>query len=73
MRDDTDDGLELLELEAGRVLAIVAHPDDLEYGAVAAIARWRAEGSEVVYLLATRGEAGIDHLPPEKCGPLREA
>jgi LmbE family N-acetylglucosaminyl deacetylase len=73
MRDDTDDGLELLELEAGRVLAVVAHPDDLEYGAVAAIARWRAEGSEVVYLLATRGEAGIDHLPPEECGPLREA
>lgn len=69
----TDDGdLELLDLEAGRVLAVVAHPDDLEYGAAAAIARWRREGSEVVYVLATRGEAGIDGLPPEECGPLRE-
>jgi LmbE family N-acetylglucosaminyl deacetylase len=73
MGDETDDRLELLDLDAGRVLAIVAHPDDLEYGAVAAIARWRQEGSEVAYLLATRGEAGIDHLPPEECGPLREA
>lgn len=69
----TDDGdLELLDIEAGRVLAVVAHPDDLEYGAAAAIARWRREGSEVVYVLATRGEAGIDGLPPEECGPLRE-
>lgn len=69
----TDDGdLELLDIEAGRVLAVVAHPDDLEYGATAAIARWRREGSEVVYVLATRGEAGIDSLPPEECGPLRE-
>jgi hypothetical protein len=26
----------------------------------------------VTYLLATRGEAGIDGLPPDQCGPLRE-
>lgn len=71
--DDGADTLELLDLEAGRVLAIVAHPDDLEFGAVAAVARWRAEGSDVTYVLATRGEAGIDGLPPEECGPLREA
>lgn len=48
----------------GRVLAVVAHPDDLEYGAAAAIARWTAEGNEVIYLLATRGEAGIDGIEP---------
>jgi LmbE family N-acetylglucosaminyl deacetylase len=56
-----------------RALAVVAHPDDLEYGASSAVARWTSEGKEVVYLLATRGEAGIDALPPERCGPLREA
>ncbi|GEL16367.1 PIG-L deacetylase family protein [Pseudonocardia asaccharolytica] len=56
-----------------RALAVVAHPDDLEYGGSGAIARWTAEGRSVAYLLATRGEAGIDTLPPEKCGPLREA
>jgi LmbE family N-acetylglucosaminyl deacetylase len=56
-----------------RALAIVAHPDDLEYGCASAIARWTAEGRTVTYLLACRGEAGIDTLPPAECGPLREA
>jgi LmbE family N-acetylglucosaminyl deacetylase len=59
--------------EFERGLAVVAHPDDLEYGGAAAIARWTAQGRHVAYLLATRGEAGIDTLPPAECGPLREA
>ncbi|MFG2966209.1 MULTISPECIES: PIG-L deacetylase family protein [unclassified Streptomyces] len=54
-------------------LAIVAHPDDLEYGAASAIARWTAQGKELSYCLVTSGEAGIDELPPEKARPLREA
>jgi LmbE family N-acetylglucosaminyl deacetylase len=56
-----------------RALAVVAHPDDLEYGAASAVARWTAQGKTVDYLLLTRGEAGIDALPPERTGPLREA
>ncbi|MFJ9077326.1 PIG-L deacetylase family protein [Streptomyces sp. NPDC102278] len=56
-----------------RALAVVAHPDDLEYGCAAAIAEWTDGGREVVYVLATRGEAGIDTLAPEVCAPLREA
>jgi LmbE family N-acetylglucosaminyl deacetylase len=56
-----------------RALAVVAHPDDLEYGAAGAVARWTAEGRTVTYLLVTRGEAGIDTIPPAECGPLREA
>ncbi len=56
-----------------RALVVVAHPDDLEYGAAGAVARWTAEGRTVTYLLATRGEAGIDTIPPAECGPLREA
>jgi LmbE family N-acetylglucosaminyl deacetylase len=55
-----------------RALAVVAHPDDLEYGASAAIARWTDEGRSVAYVLASRGEAGIDAIAPEECGPLRE-
>ncbi|HZE38518.1 MAG TPA: PIG-L deacetylase family protein [Stackebrandtia sp.] len=54
-----------------RALAIVAHPDDLEYGAAGAIARWTRMGREVVYVLASKGEAGMDNLPPETAGPLR--
>jgi LmbE family N-acetylglucosaminyl deacetylase len=56
-----------------RALCIVAHPDDLEYGAAGAIARWTAAGKHVSYLLVTRGEAGIDGMDPSEAGPLREA
>ncbi len=66
--------LERLELaDPGRVLAIVAHPDDLEYGAAAAVALWTDAGHPVTYTLLTSGEAGIDAMSPEACAPLREA
>lgn len=55
-----------------RALAIVAHPDDLEYGAASAIARWTGQGRTVVYCMVTSGEAGIDAIAPDRCGPLRE-
>ena len=71
MTDDTPAPLERFDAEVGRVLAIVAHPDDLEYGAAAAVARWTRAGNEVAYVLATRGEAGIDGIEPADCGPLR--
>ena len=54
-------------------VAVVAHPDDLEYGAASAVARWTAQGKQVSYLLATRGEAGIAGRPPAEVAPLRVA
>jgi LmbE family N-acetylglucosaminyl deacetylase len=65
--------LELITDDPGTVLAVVAHPDDLEYGAAAAVAKWTAAGHEVIYLLATRGEAGIDSMPPPEAARVREA
>ncbi|MFJ5676629.1 PIG-L deacetylase family protein [Streptomyces sp. NPDC093097] len=56
-----------------RALAVVAHPDDLEYGAAATIAEWTDAGREIHYLLVTRGEAGIDGIAPPECAALREA
>jgi LmbE family N-acetylglucosaminyl deacetylase len=56
-----------------RCLAVAAHPDDIEYGTASAVARWTAQGKQVTYLLATRGEAGIDSMHPEQAAPLREA
>jgi LmbE family N-acetylglucosaminyl deacetylase len=56
-----------------RCLAVAAHPDDIEYGTAGAVARWTAQGKQVTYLLATRGEAGIDSMHPDEAGPLREA
>lgn len=64
--------LQPMPTEWERALAIVAHPDDMEYGAAAAVAAWTASGRDVRYLMVTRGEAGIDTIPPEECAPLRE-
>jgi LmbE family N-acetylglucosaminyl deacetylase len=66
-------GLSPLEEDWSRALAVVAHPDDLEYGAAAAIARWTGQGKAITYCLATRGEAGIDTMLPSEAGPLRSA
>ncbi len=54
-----------------RALAVVAHPDDMEYGAAAAVARWTAQGKVVDYLLVTEGEAGMATMEPAVVGPLR--
>ncbi len=68
----TDSALELFDdSEIQRVLCIVAHPDDMEYGASAAVAEWTARGVEVAYLLLTAGEAGIRDRDPVEVGPLR--
>jgi LmbE family N-acetylglucosaminyl deacetylase len=56
-----------------KALAIVAHPDDMEYGAASAVARWTSQGKSLSYLLVTRGEAGIDTMKPEETAALREA
>lgn len=53
-----------------RILVVVAHPDDAEYGTSAAVAHWVKHGIEVGYLLLTAGEAGMQR-PPEEAGPLR--
>src|SRR5215475_5383443 len=53
-------------------VAVVAHPDDLEYGAASAVARWTRQGKHVSYVLVTSGEAGIAGREPAEVGPLRE-
>ncbi|MER6787652.1 PIG-L deacetylase family protein [Streptomyces sp. NPDC000658] len=72
MTEPTTPQLQPMPEDWQRALAVVAHPDDLEYGCAAAIAAWTDAGREVGYVLATRGEAGIDTLAPDECGPLRE-
>ena len=62
--------IERLPDDFTRVLCVVAHPDDMEYGASAAVRRWTRTGVEVAYLLLTSGEAGMQS-PPEVVGPLR--
>ena len=64
-------GLEPVPEDWSRALAVVAHPDDLEYGAASAVARWTAQGKQVTYVMVTDGEAGIDGMSPDVAGPLR--
>ncbi|GAA3709081.1 PIG-L family deacetylase [Microlunatus aurantiacus] len=56
-----------------RALCVVAHPDDLEFGAAAAVARWTDQGKTVAYAMVTSGEAGIDGMSPDECRVVREA
>jgi LmbE family N-acetylglucosaminyl deacetylase len=56
-----------------RALCVVAHPDDMEFGAAAAVARWTGQGKQVTYCMVTSGEAGIDGMDPEECRRVREA
>ena len=41
-----------------RVLAIGAHPDDIEFGCGATLAKWAAAGCEVSHLICTDGSKG---------------
>lgn len=59
--------------EVRRVLAVAAHPDDMEYGGSAAVAAWTARGVSVSYALVTSGEAGMDSVHPAEAGPLRQS
>ena len=52
---------------------MVAHPDDMEFGGAAAVARWTGQGKKVVYCMVTSGEAGIDGMVPDESRRVREA
>lgn len=64
-------GLEPFPEDWERALAVVAHPDDMEYGAASAVAKWTSSGKHVAYLLVTHGEAGISTMPPDEVRELR--
>ncbi len=76
MNDDGAEGrecvMEPITEDWQRAVAVVAHPDDLEYGAAAAIARWTAQGKSISYVLVTSGEAGIDGIGPDRAESIAE-
>lgn len=45
-----------------RVLFIVAHPDDPDFGAAGTVATWVRQGAQVTYLIVTDGAKGSKHL-----------
>lgn len=50
--------LEANAQETLRILVIVAHPDDIEFGMAGSVARWVDHGAVVTYCIATDGGAG---------------
>lgn len=56
-----------------RILCVVAHPDDVEYGTSTAVAVWRSRGIDVSYLVLTAGEHGIRNGVPEEVARMRSA
>jgi LmbE family N-acetylglucosaminyl deacetylase len=62
-------------VDIGRILVVVAHPDDAEFGCGGSVARWVAEGAEVFYAIFTNGNRGSDDpaMTPERLAAVREA
>jgi LmbE family N-acetylglucosaminyl deacetylase len=58
-----------------RALAVMAHPDDVDFGSAGTIAAWTDAGIEVTYLMVTDGDAGgfDDDQPRSEMAPLRRA
>jgi LmbE family N-acetylglucosaminyl deacetylase len=50
------------EHESLRVLVVLAHPDDPDFFCGGTVARWCAQGHDVVYCLLTRGDKGSDDV-----------
>ncbi|PSK97205.1 LmbE family N-acetylglucosaminyl deacetylase [Haloactinopolyspora alba] len=73
MTTETPEPYEPLPEDWDRALVVSPHPDDIEYGGAAAIARWTGQGKRIAYCLVTSGEAGIDGMHPDEAGPAREA
>ncbi|MGH7318042.1 MAG: PIG-L deacetylase family protein [Candidatus Rokuibacteriota bacterium] len=60
--------------EVRRILVIVAHPDDAEFGCAGSVARWVGEEREIFYCIATSGNRGSDDptMTPERLASIRE-
>ena len=57
-----------------RVLCVLAHPDDVDFGSAGTIAGWTNAGTEVTYCIVTDGDAGgFDETPRERMPVLRRA
>jgi LmbE family N-acetylglucosaminyl deacetylase len=64
------------DLEAGppkTLMAIMAHPDDIDFTSAGSIARWCAMGWSVYYVLATSGDKGThESLSRQELAAIRE-
>ncbi len=57
------------------VLAVFAHPDDIEFSCAGTLARWAQAGSRIRYVVCTSGQVGIrnSQTSPEQAKEIRES
>lgn len=57
-----------------RIMVITAHPDDADFSCSGSVAKWVAQGAEVVYVLCTSGDKGTSNPEaiPEQVAANRE-
>ena len=57
-----------------RAMLVIPHPDDAEGGVGGTVAKWVAEGTEVIFVLCTNGDKGTSdpEMTTEKLGAIRE-
>jgi len=55
-------------------MAIMAHPDDIEFACAGTLAGWAQEGARVSYILCTSGDVGIARpgMTKKEAGSIRE-
>jgi LmbE family N-acetylglucosaminyl deacetylase len=55
-------------------MVVTPHPDDAEIGCGGTVAKWIAEGTEVVYVMCTNGDKGTSDpdMTPERLAVIRE-
>jgi LmbE family N-acetylglucosaminyl deacetylase len=60
--------------EIKRVLVVMAHPDDCDFGAGGTIAQWTARGIHVSYCIITNGDQGGEEsgIPLEQMAAVRQ-
>ena len=60
--------------EIKRVLVVMAHPDDCDFGAGGTIAQWSAKGIHVSYCIITNGDQGGEEsgIPLEQMAQVRQ-
>ena len=51
-------------------MAIVAHPDDIEFSCAGTLARWADNGARISYVICTSGDVGFDEPNMTKEKPL---
>ena len=57
-----------------QVMVVTPHPDDAEFGVAGTVARWTAEGKDVIYVVCTNGDKGTNdpNMKPDELARIRK-